>query len=132
MNNKKMIMIAVAFVLVVALFLTVALITRPQGTAGEKTFTLVVTHRNGEEKSFTITSSREFVAQALLDEGLIEVGGADDGMYNIVDGEYVAWTPEDPFFWCVYINGETAMNGLNTIPIVDGDVYSLVAEEAIW
>ena len=49
MNNKKMILAAVALIVVVALFAGIWVASRPEIFAGEKHFTLTVVHKNGTE-----------------------------------------------------------------------------------
>jgi hypothetical protein len=123
MNNKKLILAAVAFVAVIALFVGVYFVTRPGTEAGTKTFTLTVVHSDGTSKNFTITSEKEFLAEALLDENLI-VESDSPGMYTTVDGETADYSV-DQSYWGFYIGGEYAMEGMNTTPIVDGAEYKL-------
>lgn len=124
MKNKKLILAVIALVAVVALFLTVYFVTRPSGSEGSKTFTVTVVHGNGEQRNETITSSREFLAQALRDEKIIGDEGIESGMYVTVDGETANWDP-DQAYWGIYINGEYATAGLNDIAIEEGAVYKL-------
>ncbi len=123
MNNKKLILAAVAFVAVIALFVGVYFATRPGTTDGTKTFTLTVVHSDGTSKDFTITSEKEFLAEALLDENLI-VESDSPGMYITVDGETADYSV-DQSYWGFYVDGEYAMEGMNTTPIVDGGKYKL-------
>ena len=123
MNNKKLILAAVAFVAVIALFVGVYFVTRPGTEAGTKTFPLTVVHSDGTSKNFTITSEKEFLAEALLDENLI-VESDSPGMYTTVDGETADYSV-DQSYWGFYIGGEYAMEGMNTTPIVDGAEYKL-------
>jgi hypothetical protein len=123
MNNKKLILAAVAFVAVIALFVGVYFATRPATTDGTKTFTLTVVHGDGTSKDFTITSEREFLAEALLDENLI-VESDSPGMYTTVDGETADYSV-DQSYWGFYVDGEYAMEGMNTTPIVHGGKYKL-------
>ena len=123
MKNKKLIIAIVAFVAVAALFVGVYFGTRPDTTAGSKTFTLTVVHGDGTSKEFTITSRQEFLAGALLDENLI-VESDSPGMYTTVDGETADYSV-DQSYWGFYVDGEYAMEGMNTTPIVDGGKYKL-------
>ena len=70
MKNKKTIIALVAAVVAVALLAGIYLVARPQGAEGEKTFTLTVVHSEGA-KDFTITTQEEFLAHALIHEGII-------------------------------------------------------------
>ena len=124
MKNKKLILAVIALFAVVALFLTVYFVTRPSGTEGSKTFTLTVVHADGSQRNETITSSRQFLAEALRDEGIIGDEGIESGMYVTVDGETANWDP-DQAYWSIYIGEEYAMSGLNDIAIEDGAAYKL-------
>lgn len=124
MNNKKLVLAAVALVAVIALFAGIWFITRPEGTAGEKSFTLTVIHKDGTEKVFHLTSSEEFLAPALVAEGII-VESDSPGMYNTVDGETADYSV-DQGYWCFYIGEESAMIGMNDAPLTDGGTFKLV------
>ena len=124
MNNKKLVLAAVALVAVIALFAGIWFITRPEGTAGEKSFTLTVIHKDGTEKVFHLTSSEEFLAPALVAEGII-VESDSPGMYNTVDGETADYSV-DQGYWCFYIGEESAMIGMNDAPLTDGAIFKLI------
>lgn len=124
MNNKKMILAAVALIVVVALFAGIWAANRPEIFAGEKRFTLTVVHKNGTEKVFELTSSEEFLGAALVAEGII-VESDSPGMYNTVDGETTDYS-KDQSYWGFFIDGEYAMEGMNTTPITEGGQYKLV------
>ena len=124
MNNKKMILAAVALIVVVALFAGIWVASRPEIFAGEKHFTLTVVHKNGTEKIFELTSSEEFLGAALVAEGII-VESDSPGMYNTVDGETTDYS-KDQSYWGFFIDGAYAMEGMNTTPITEGGQYKLV------
>lgn len=124
MKNKKLILVALAFVAVVALFLTVYFVTRPEGNTDEKTVTVTVRYSDGSAKDFSITTSREFLAEALIDEGLFQAEDIASGMTNWVDGQYADPTMEQ--WWCVYADGEMPNFGMKEIPLKDGSKYELV------
>ena len=125
MNKKSILLAIIAFVAVVALFVTVYFVTRPTGQEGEKTFTVTIVHSDGATVNKTITSTQAFLAPALRDNGIIGDEGISTGMYNTVDGETANWDP-DHAYWSIYIDGEYAMVGLNDISIQEGQVYKLV------
>ena len=124
MNNKKLVLAAVALVAVIALFAGIWFVTRPDVTAGEKAFTLTVIHKDGTEKVFQLTSSEEFLGAALVAEGII-VESNSPGLYNTVDGETSDYS-KDQSYWNFFIGEDAAMEGMNTTPITDGGVYKLV------
>ena len=124
MKNKKIIFAAIAFVVVVAIFLTVYFVTRPQGNTDEKTITVTVTYNGGSQKTWEITTSREFLAEALIDEGLFSEEDIASGLTNWVDGAYADPTEEQ--WWCVYADGEMPNYGMKETPLKNGSKYELV------
>ena len=122
MNNKKLIFALVALVLVVGVFAGVWFATRPQSEEGMKAITVKIVHSDKTEKTLTFTTDKEFLGELLLEEGLIE---GENGYYTVVDGEEALWNETTQAYWSLLINGEYAMQGMDTTPIVDGDVYNL-------
>lgn len=126
-NRKKLVLICVAvvvFAALIALMVGLWLNNRPEPTEGAKTFTLTVVHSDGTSKDFTISTDREFLADALLDENLI-VESDSPGMYITVDGETADYSVNQSY-WGFFIGEEYAMEGMNTTAITDGAVYKLV------
>lgn len=124
MNNKKLVLSAIALIAVIVIFAGIWFVTRPDTTAGEKSFTLTVVHKDGTEKVFELTSSEENLGPALVAEGII-VESDSPGMYNTVDGETADWN-EDQSYWGFYIGEEYAMTGMDDTPITEGGQYKLV------
>lgn len=126
-NRKKLVLICVAvvvFAALIALMVGLWLNSRPEATEGSKTFTLTVVHSDGTSKDFTISSDREFLAEALLDEKLI-VESDSPGMYITVDGETADYNVNQSY-WGFFIGDDYATEGMNTTAITDGAVYKLV------
>ena len=125
MKNKKMILAAVALVVVVAIFAGVYLATRPAAQQGAVAFTVVVVHADGSEKTFEYRTDGGKLGVYLEDAGLIESEGADDGMFHTVDGEKADWNVNQSY-WAFYEGEAYAMTGIYATDIVDGAVYKLV------
>ena len=123
MKDKKTLIAVIAVVAVLAILLGVYFVARPTATEGEKTFTLTVVHSEGS-KEFAITTEEEFLAHALINEGIINDEGIETGMYFTVDGETANWE-ENQSYWAIYVGEEYATVGLNDLPIEDGGVYKL-------
>ena len=126
-NRKKLVLICVAvvvFAALIALMVGLWLNSRPEATQGSKTFTLTVVHSDGTSKDFTISTDREFLAEALLDENLI-VESDSPGMYITVDGETADYSVNQSY-WGFFIGDDYATKGMNTTAITDGAVYKLV------
>ena len=116
-----------AFLLVlVAVVALSAISCGAKGTEGEKTFTLKVVTLDGTvAEELEITTEREMVGEALLDEGLIEGDQGAYGLYIKKVCGLVADYDVDGTYWSFYIGGEYAMTGVDTTPIVDGETYTL-------
>ncbi len=125
MKNKKLIIAAVAFVVVIAILAGVWFATRPEAVEGNKAITVIVVHADGTEKTFTYETDKEFLGELLYAEGLIKNEGVDDGMFNVVDGEKADWN-ENQSYWGFYEGDAYANQGVDTTPIADGAVYKLV------
>ena len=125
MKNKKVILAAVALVVVIAIFAGVYVATRPEVQQGGKAFTVVVVHANGTEKSFDYRTDAEKLGAFLEEKGLIDSEGADPGMFHTVDGEKADWNVNQSY-WAFYLGDEYAMTGIYDTNIEDGAVYKLV------
>lgn len=107
-----------------------ALDTTPKKEEGQATFTVIVVHKDGTEKTFTYTTDEEFVGPVLQKAGLIEGAMGQYGLeISHVDGEKAVYN-EDKAYWAVYEEEEYAMQGIDTTPVVDGRTYKLVYTNA--
>ncbi len=97
-------------------------------TAQTIEFTVEVTKLDGTQKSFTVSSDKSNVGDALVEEGLISGEDSTYGWYvTTVDGEFHKYE-EDGKYWAFYIDGEYAMTGVSSTPITEGAIYSFKAE----
>lgn len=126
MSKKKWILAIAAVLLLAAVVLGAWLITRPQTTDGQKTFTVTVVHGDGTSKDFSYTTVEEYVGVCLEKEGLI-IG--EEGPYGLfvleVDGEEAVYE-EDGAYWGFFVGEDYAQTGIDLTPITDGGVYQLV------
>ena len=125
MKNKKLLFAAIAVVVVIGLMVGVWFATRPQVQEGTKSFTLVIVHGNGEDKTLEFKTAEEMLGAFLESQGVIDAAGADAGMFSTVDGEKADWE-ESRSYWAFYIGDAYATTGIYDTPIVDGEVYKLV------
>ena len=126
MKNKKLVIAAVALVLVIALMGGIFLMTRPETSAGSKSFTITVVHKDGSEKVFEYKTDEEYLGPVLLAEGLAVGEQSTYGlMISAVDGETADWNV-DQSYWALFIGEEYATTGADTTPVNDGDVFKLV------
>lgn len=127
MKKNIKILIALLAVLVLAgAMLGIYLATRPNTAQGAKTITVEVVHSDGRAVPFTCHTDAELLGEVLLSEGLVQGGDSQYGLYILtVDGEDAIFE-ESGAYWALYHNGEYALTGADSIPIQDGDSFSLV------
>ncbi len=75
--------------------------------------------------TFTLNTDAETVGAALLENGLIAGEMGDYGLYIKVVNGVTADYDIDQSYWAFWINGEYAMSGVDTTPIVAGEDYLL-------
>ncbi len=113
------------------LFASIFMIASCRADDGEeKTFTFICVHADGSERSYEITTTRAYLGDALLDEGLIAGENGPYGLYvKTVDGETLDYD-KDGKYWSLYIGEDYAPTGVDTTLIEDGATYSFKAENA--
>lgn len=134
---KKLLCLVGCIVLMAAMVLTFAGCggsAAPETTAAQTeavagaSFQVVVTGPDGEETTFDYTTDKETVGEALLEKGLIAGEDSEYGLFvTTVNGITLDWD-KDQKYWAFYIDGEYAMTGVDSTQIVEGTVYSFVAE----
>lgn len=126
MKNKKLVLIAVAVVAVIAILLGIYMVSRPETAAGAKEITVTVVHKDGTSKDFVYNTDEEYLGPVLLTEGLVE---GEEGPYGLsisaVDGETADWNV-DQSYWALFIGEEYATTGADATPVYDGSVFKLV------
>ena len=125
MKNKKLVVVAVALALVIALMAGIWMSTRPETQSGAKAYTVTVVHKDGTEKVFAYRTDEEYLAGALLEEGLVS---GEDSQYGLaiitVDGEAAVWETDNAY-WALWIGEEMAMTGASETPVYDGSIFKL-------
>lgn len=126
MKNRKLIIAIIALVAALAVLLGIYAMARPETTAGEKSITVTVVHKDGTSKDFSYNTDEEYLGPVLLAEGLVEGEKGEYGLViSAVDGETADWNV-DQSYWALYIGEEYAMTGADTTPVNDGGVFKLV------
>lgn len=95
-------------------------------TLGEGETTLTVGVKIEDKTvTFTLNTDAETVGAALLENGLIAGEMGDYGLYVKVVNGVTADYDIDQSYWAFWINGDYAMSGVDTTPIVAGEDYLL-------
>lgn len=124
MKNKRLILgLSIGLVVLIALFSALFILNRPDTEEGSKQIGVTVVFADKSEKEYTIKTDAEYLADALLEEKIIEEK-SKDGMYTVIAGERADYTL-DSSWWCLSVNGEMASVGINDQPITDGENYEL-------
>jgi hypothetical protein len=119
-KKTTLIVVAAVVVLVIAALACWASF-RPQALEGVKDITVNVTHTDGEVATFDISTTAQYLADALESEVSLEGEETEYGLFvKTVDGEYADDT--QGVYWLYDINGTMAEYGVDTQPIADGDV----------
>lgn len=126
MKDKKKVIAVVVLVAILAVMIGLYAMTRQKTVEGAKTITVTVVHGEGSEKTFTYTSTSEYLGPVLIAERLVD---GEEGPYGLtittVDGETASWE-ENQSYWALYIGDEYATTGADTTPIYDGSIFKLV------
>ena len=127
MKNKKIWGAALLVVLVAAFALIYGAFSE-KPVEGSKAITIEVINQVGDSKEYEVKTDAEFLMEAVEETDDLEVLG-QEGPYGMmiesVNGETAIYET-DGAYWSIMVNGEYGMNGIDTQPIEDGDVFQLV------
>lgn len=123
---KRILSLTLALIM---LFSTIFIVSCKKEEDGEeKSFTFTVVFLDGTSKSYNITTTKNYLADALVEENLISGEDSQYGLYvTTVDGEYHKWE-DDGKFWALYEGDTSAPTGASSLEIKDGATYSFKAE----
>lgn len=127
-NNKKIIVIAAVIILLIALctgmyFLYAS--TREQPVEGAKSVTVqVADERDNYSFEEKYNTDEQYLGNFLDSQGIIGFTESQYGRYITSVQGYEA-NDEEQSWWCISVNGESAVTGVDEIVINDGDVYML-------
>jgi hypothetical protein len=123
-SKKKTILAVAALVVIAAVLLLVWRAVTPKGEAGEKTITVQVLHKDGEERVFTLETGEAYLGAVLTAEGVVEDNQGPYGLYMLtVDGETVDEGAQE--WWKLTKGGEMVNSSADSTPIADGDHFEL-------
>lgn len=121
MSKKAKIILCAALVLLIAVFCAARLVLAPEPVTGDKHIIFEATgHEN--TKSFEINTDAETLADALMQEKLID---AEEGPYGLwvtaIFGETADGTQNE--YWMFYKDGIELATGISETYIADGEHY---------
>ena len=122
--SKKSVFFAILLAAVMAVFLGIWYVARPQISAGEKDLSIQVIHGDLSTRSFEITTSAEFLGDALTEHGIVQGEMGPYGLYILTaDGETADEANQE--WWCITRSGESLTTGASETPISNGETYEL-------
>lgn len=128
-SNIKKIVIGIAGVLILALLcMGMWFINRSaqkEATDGEKSITVqIVSERDSYNYEQNYTTDEQYLGSFLEKENLIGFENSTYGRF-IKSAQGLNANDEEQSWWCVMVNGESAVTGVDEIVIEDGAVYLL-------
>jgi len=121
---KKKLTSLLALLLLAGVLFGVWYTTRPETNEGEKTLTVEVIHSDGTANRFDMKTDAEYLADALVGNGIVVDNQSAYGLYILTaDGETADESKQE--WWCITKGGESVMTGASDTPIADGDAYEL-------
>lgn len=132
-DRKKIIIGAVILIVLLAAFAVIYVVFGPKAAQGSKEYILKVVDDNGETTQYTGHTDAEYLRGALeelekSDDLTIEGEESDYGLFIDTVNGVTADYSKDKAYWALYVNGEYGNYGVDSQPLTDGDIYSLVYE----
>lgn len=132
-DRKKIIIGAVILIVLLAAFAVIYAVFGPKAAQGSKEYILKVVDDNGETIEYTGHTDAEYLRGALeelekSDDLTIEGEESDYGLFIDTVNGVTADYSKDKAYWALYVNGEYGNYGVDSQPLTDGDIYSLVYE----
>ncbi len=130
-TGKRSITKLLSLIVIVAMMMTTITGCQKSGKtvdSTEKEFEFVVIDKELNETEFTINTTKTYVGEALMEEGLIEGEEGPYGLYVKEVNGIEAIYENDGTYWSFYINGEYAMTGVDATEIEDGATYMFKVE----
>lgn len=132
-DRKEIIIGAVILIVLLAAFAVIYAVFGPKAAQGSKEYILKVVDDNGETTEYTGHTDAEYLRGALeelekADDLTIEGEESDYGLFIDTVNGVTADYSKDKAYWALYVNGEYGNYGVDSQPLTDGDIYSLVYE----
>jgi len=125
-KNTKLALALLGLLAVIGLFAGLYLTSRPDTVPGAKSVTVEVVHSDKSQRNFCYETTKEYLGDLLLSEGLIKGDPGPYGLYiTEVDGE-VADYSKDKAYWALFKGEDYATQGIDQTTLEDGDIFKLV------
>ena len=123
-QKKKILILVLSALILVAAICVVYFLTRPQTNAQEKTITVQIIVSDTNKKEYVIKTNAQYLRGALEQEKLIEGTESQYGLFVKKVGGVTADDSQKQW-WCFTKGGESLAEGVDAIPIADGDHFEI-------
>lgn len=126
-NNKKIWLMPIVLVGLIIIMAGIYIANKPTAVAGAKALTIEVVDQEGTTTAYEVHTDAEFLRQAMEEtEGLSFEGTESEYgmMVETVNGTTADYAA-DGAYWAFYVNGEYCNYGIDSQPVVDGEVYTI-------
>lgn len=123
-QRKKILIIAVAAVVLASALACAWLSAAPRGAAGAKAIGLTVVYADGSSDEFSFSTDAEYLRQALEEQRLL---GGEESEYGLFVQTVNGVTADEALqqWWYLSRNGEESLTGVDQTPLADGDHFEL-------
>ena len=127
-NKKTSLAALLILVLLVAGAYAVYHFLMPKAMEGDKTITISIDHKVGEDKTLTIKTDADYLRGALEQEDLVEGTDSDFGLWvTAIDGEKADEAKQQ--WWGYTKSGAYVETGVDQTPVKDGDSFEFTLNE---
>lgn len=127
MNKRSLLIGIAALVVFIAAFAEIYMLFGAKPVEGSKAVTIDVVNDVQETVTYEIKTDAEYLRQAMEEaEGLTFSGSESEFgmMVDTVNGLKADYN-ENGAYWAFYVNGDYCNYGIDSQPVLDGDVFSI-------
>lgn len=124
--NKKII-IGIALLIAVAAFSGIYFLFGAKPVAGSKSITIEVVDDRQDTTAYQLQTEVEFLRQAMEEAEGLSFSGMESEYGMMVDtvNGLTADYNTDGAYWSFYVNGDYCNYGIDSQPVLDGDIFSI-------
>ncbi|MDE6017124.1 MAG: DUF4430 domain-containing protein [Acetatifactor sp.] len=125
--NKKIIIGIAVLLIAIAAFSGIYFLFGAKPVAGSKSITIEVVDDRQETTAYQLQTEVEFLRQAMEEAEGLSFSGTESEYGMMVDtvNGLTADYNTDGAYWSFYVNGDYCNYGIDSQPVLDGDIFSI-------
>ena len=125
--NKKIIIGIAVLLIAIAAFSGIYFLFGAKPVAGSKFITIEVVDDRQETTAYQLQTEVEFLRQAMEEAEGLSFSGTESEYGMMVDtvNGLTADYNTDGAYWSFYVNGDYCNYGIDSQPVLDGDIFSI-------